>query len=70
MPSHSPRFPPITEIIVHTERPVRTVLETIILNKGVTISRLESAAKIILIHEAQNEIGRIFSIRDFVFKPN
>ena len=36
MPSHSPKFPPITEIIAHMERPVDTVVETRILGTGVS----------------------------------
>ena len=38
MPSHSPKFPPITEIIAHMERPVDTVVETSSLGKEVSIS--------------------------------
>ena len=40
MPSHSPRLPPITEIMVHMEMPVDTVVETSSLNTRVTIYRL------------------------------
>ena len=69
MPSQSPRFPPITEIIVHTERPVSTVSEISSLHIGTTISRIDSGAKCILIHETQNKIWRILRSWDTVFKP-
>ena len=54
MPSHSPRFPPITEIIAHMERPVDTVVETKILGTGV--STCTDYTINLLLHEAQNEI--------------
>ena len=66
MPSHSPRFPPITEIIVHTERPVFTVLETSTLQSGVTMYRLECICNLYLFikltirYGVSSEVGTLY----------